>query len=158
MSKDKEIVEQIKKKLDEKMQLSAIDINVDCRNGHVILYGVADVLAEKMFAEEIVKSIDGVRSVENDITISMDSSNITDSHIKNEIENKLHKSEKQEGLSNIGVDVKGGTAVLMGSVEDDLDKKKAIELASSARGVAKIVDDIEVKEEWIKTPFRASVV
>jgi len=147
MSKDKEIVEQIRKKLDEKMQLSAIDINVDCKEGNVILYGVVDVLAEKMFAEKIARSIDGVKSIENDITISMDSSNITDSHIKNEIENKLHLSEKQEGLSNVGVDVKGGTAVLMGSVEDDLDKKKAIELASSARGVAKIVDNIKTEDE-----------
>jgi len=147
MSKDKEIVEQIRKKLDEKMQLSAIDINVDCKEGNVILYGVVDVLAEKMFAEKIARSIDGVKSIENDITISMDSSNITDSHIKNEIENKLHLSEKQEGLTNVGVDVKGGTAVLMGSVEDDLDKKKAIELASSARGVAKIVDNIKTEDE-----------
>jgi len=147
MSKDREIVERIKKKLDEKMQLSAMDINVDCRDGNVILYGVVDVLGEKMFAEEIARSIDGVKSIENDITISMDSSNITDSHIKNEIENKLHLSEKQEGLTNVGVDVKGGTAVLMGSVEDDLDKKKAIELASSARGVAKIVDNIKTEDE-----------
>ena len=100
-----------------------------------------------MFAEEIARSINGVKSIENDITISMDSSNITDSHIKNEIENKLHLSEKQQGLSNVGVDVKSGTAVLMGSVEDDLDKKKAIELASSARGVAKIVDNIKTEDE-----------
>lgn len=147
MNRDAEIVQRIKKELENKMQLSAMDINVDCREGNVILYGVADVLAEKMFAEEIARNIDGVLSVENDITISMDSSNITDSHIRNEIENKLYKSEKKEGLSNVGVDVKGGTAVLMGSVEDDLDKKKAIELASSARGVAEIVDNIEVEEQ-----------
>lgn len=147
MNRDAEIVERIKKELKEKMQLSAMDINVDCRDGKVILYGVADVLAEKMFAEEIARNVDGVKSVENDITISMDSSNITDSHIKNEIEYKLYKSEKQEGLSNVGVNVKGGTAVLMGKVEDGLDKKKAIELASSARGLANIVDNIKTEDE-----------
>jgi hyperosmotically inducible protein len=111
------------------------------------IHGVADVLAEKIFAEEIAKKVDGVRSIENDITISMDSSNITDSHIRNEIENKLYMSEKQEGLSNVGVDVKSGTAVLMGHVEDDLDKKKAVELASSARGVANIVDNIKMEDK-----------
>jgi len=147
MNRDAEIVECIKKELEDKMQLSAIDINVDCREGNVILYGVADVLAEKIFAEEIAKKVDGVRSIENDITISMDSSNITDSHIRNEIENKLYMSEKQEGLSNVGVDVKSGTAVLMGHVEDDLDKKKAVELASSARGVANIVDNIKMEDK-----------
>ncbi|SHI96246.1 BON domain-containing protein [Lutispora thermophila] len=147
MNRDAEIVNRIKKELEEKMQLSAMDINIDCREGNVIISGVADVLAEKIFAEEIAKKIDGVLSVENDITISMDSSNITDSHIKYEIENKLYKSEKQEGLSNVEVDVKGGTAVLMGHVEDDMYKKKATELASSARGVTKIVDNIKTEEQ-----------
>lgn len=147
MLSDAEIVNRIKNELNEKMQLSAMDINVDCREGHVILSGVSDVLAEKMFAEEIARKVDGVLSLENDITISMDSSNITDSHIRYEIENKIYKSEKSGGLSNVGVDVKGGTAVLMGHVESDLDRRKAVELASSSRGVANIVDNIRIEHE-----------
>lgn len=146
MIRDADIVDRIKNALREKMQLSSMDINVDCREGNVILSGIADVLAEKMFAEEIANEIDGVVSIENDITIGMDS-NITDSHIRNEIENKIYKSEKSDGLSNVGVDVKGGTAVLIGHVQNNLDKRKAVELASSARGVANIVDSIKIEHE-----------
>lgn len=144
MIKDTDIVNQIKKALREKMQLSSMDINVDCRQGNVILSGIVDVLSEKIFAEKIASKIDGVVSVENGITIGMDS-NITDSHIKYEIENKMYQEEQGNSLSNIGVDVKGGTAILMGHVENSSDKRKAVELASSSRGIANIVDSIKLK-------------
>lgn len=144
MIKDTDIVNQIKKALREKMQLSSMDINVDCRQGNVILSGIVDVLSEKIFAEKIASKIDGVVSVENGITIGMDS-NITDSHIKYEIENKMYQEEQGNSLSNIGVDVKGGTAILMGHVENSSDKRKAVELASSSRGVANVVDSIKLK-------------
>lgn len=144
MIKDTDIVNQIKKALREKMQLSSMDINVDCRQGNVILSGIVDVLSEKIFAEKIASKIDGVVSVENGITIGMDS-NITDSHIKYEIENKIYEEEENDSLSNIGVDVKGGTAILMGHVENSSDKRKAVELASSSRGIANIVDSIKLK-------------
>ena len=144
MIKDTDIVNQIKKALREKMQLSSMDINVDCRQGNVILSGIVDVLSEKIFAEKIASKIDGVVSVENGITIGMDS-NITDSHIKYEIENKIYEEEENDSLSNVGVDVKSGTAILMGHVENSSDKRKAVELASSSRGIANIVDSIKLK-------------
>ncbi len=144
MIKDTDIVNQIKKALREKMQLSSMDINVDCRQGNVILSGIVDVLSEKIFAEKIASKIDGVVSVENGITIGMDS-NISDSHIKYEIENKIYEEEENDSLSNVGVDVKSGTAILMGHVENSSDKRKALELASSSRGVANVVDSIKLK-------------
>lgn len=142
MSTDANIVNRIKEELNEKMQLSSMDINVDCKKGNVILSGIADVLSEKIFAEEITKKIDGVTSIENCITIGMDS-NITDSHIKHEIEDKIFHGEHKEELSGVGVQVKGGTAVLMGHVENQSDKRKAAKVAASARGVADIVNNIK---------------
>jgi len=146
MIKDSELVDRIKEELKEKMQLSSMDINVDSKQGNIILSGIVDVLSEKNFAEEIAKKIDGVVSIENSITIGMDS-NITDSHIRHEIENKIYQGEESRGLSNVGIDVKGGTAVLMGRVEDESDKRKAAELASSARGVVNVVDSIKIDRE-----------
>lgn len=146
MIKDSEIVDRIKEELKEKMQLSALDINVDSKQGNVILSGLVDVLSEKNFAEEVAKKIDGVVSIENSITIGMDS-NITDSHIRHEIENKIYQGKESHGLSNVGIDVKGGTAVLMGHVEDDSDKRRAVELASSARGVVNVVDSIKIDRD-----------
>lgn len=143
MKKDADIVNRIKKELRERMQLSSMDINVDSKEGNIILSGIVDVLSEKIFAEEIASKIEGVVSVENGITIGMDS-NITDSHIKYEIENKIYE-EEDDSLSNVGVDVKGGTAILMGHVENSPDKRKTVELASSSRGVANVVDSIKLK-------------
>lgn len=144
MNKDTDIVNRIKKELKEKMQLSSMDINVDSKQGNVILSGIVDVLSEKIFAEEIAYKIDGVVSIENGITIGMDS-NITDSHIKYEIENKIYEEEESDSLLNLGVEVKGGTAILMGHVENPSDKRKAVYLASSSRGVVNIVDSIKIE-------------
>ena len=120
---------------------------MDSKQGNIILSGIVDVLSEKNFAEEIAKKIDGVVSIENSITIGMDS-NITDSHIRHEIENKIYQGEESRGLLNVGIDVKGGTAVLMGRVEDESDKRKAAELASSARGVVNVVDSIKIYKTY----------
>lgn len=49
--------------------VSAMDIKVDTNNGNVRLSGFADSAAEKSRAEELARSVAGVKSVTNAITV-----------------------------------------------------------------------------------------
>jgi osmotically-inducible protein OsmY len=49
--------------------VSAMDVKVDTNNGNVRLSGFVDSEAEKRKAEEIARSVSGVRSVTNALTV-----------------------------------------------------------------------------------------
>ena len=87
---DDEITANLHEKLHEKMQASAMDIKAFSRNGYVHLSGIVDLYAEKKFAEEIAIHTEGVKGIENKITVAMDS-NITDKHIEKDVIHKLRE-------------------------------------------------------------------
>lgn len=140
-SQDNLIVDKIKDQLEEKMQASAMDINVFCKDGYVHLSGIVDVLAEKIKSEDIARSIDGVRKIENKITIAMDS-NITDKHMEKEIHNKLRKNEALNGVSP---KVNDGVSNLIGSTRTLKKAKEACKLASKTRGIKDVVNNIKIE-------------
>jgi hyperosmotically inducible periplasmic protein len=141
--RDNLIVDYVKDQLEEKMQASSMDINVISRNGIVHLSGMVDLLSEKVFAEAIAKSINGVTRVENNLTVAMDS-NITDKHIQKEVELKLRDNQYHDDLLNVGPKVDNGIVHLLGTV-DTLDQKKlAMKYASEARGVKEVISDIKL--------------
>ncbi|MFZ5967503.1 MAG: BON domain-containing protein [Bacillota bacterium] len=142
-SKDDVIVDQIKDQLEEKMQASAMDINVFCKDGFVHMSGIVDVLAEKRKADGIARSIDGVQGLENKITIAMDS-NISDKHMEKEVINRLHEGRGSENLRGIGVKVEDGVANLMGTVPVLSDAHKAMSIASQVRGIKDVVNNTNV--------------
>lgn len=142
-NQDQLIVDYIKDQLEEKMQASAMDINVTCQDGFVHMSGIVDVYAEKQLAEEIARQIKGVRQIENKITVAMDS-NITDKHIEKEIVDKLNDSPQNERIRGVSVKVEDGSAVLMGEVDTLIDAHIAINFASTTRGVKDVVNNIEV--------------
>ncbi|AKL96943.1 transport-associated protein [Clostridium aceticum] len=140
-TKDQLIVDYIKDQLEEKMEESAMDINVFCKDGYVHMSGMVDVLAEKKFAEDTALKIPGVRKVENKITIAMDS-NITDKHIEKEVINHLnHASDKTVG---IGAKVERGVVSLMGHVGTLKDCHTAMKVAREVRGVKDVVNNINI--------------
>ena len=59
----------IKAVLARHMRLSAMDIKVESRGDTVFRRGVVEVLAEKLYAEEVVKYLKGVQRVENQLTV-----------------------------------------------------------------------------------------
>ena len=143
MNENSKIVKMIKNKLEEKMGASAMDINVEYQNGFVRLSGFVDVLAEKTFTEEIVGTIDGIKDIENNITICMDGE-VTDSHITAEIDRNFKQSKISNHLKKVSTKVCGGSAVLRGSVNTLGDELRAIELAKQARGVKDVVSNLDI--------------
>ncbi|SHK18180.1 BON domain-containing protein [Paramaledivibacter caminithermalis] len=140
-SQDDVIVDKIKDQLEEKMQESAMDINVFCKDGYVHLSGIVDVLSEKIKSEDIVRSIDGVRKIENKITVAMDS-NITDKHMEKEIVSRLRKNE---ALNGVNTKVNDGVSNLIGSTRTLKEAKEACSLASKTRGIKDVVNNIKIE-------------
>lgn len=142
-SKDNLIVDYIKDQLEEKMQASAMDINVFSKDGIVHMSGMVDVLAEKKLAEDIAKNIDGVKMIDNSITIAMDS-NITDKHMEKEVSNRLLDASHRESLLGVGVKVEDGVANLIGSTDTLQQAHDAMDLASQVRGIKDVVNNINI--------------
>lgn len=145
-SRDDVLTDRIKDQLEEKMQTSAMDINVFVRDGVVHLQGFVDVLAERMEAERIARQVPGVGKVENTITICTEG-NINDKYIRKEIETKLHSEQHQ--LHRINVDVNNGSAVLIGTAPNHAQEKHAMELVSGIRGVKNVVSSIRLEGEGL---------
>lgn len=133
----------IKKILEDKMEESAMDINVESKNGNIHLSGMVDVLSEKIYAEKLVKEIEGVKKIENNITIATDGY-IPDSDIESYI---LSKFKTQEGLENISAKVKGGAVTLIGQVRTYDQEQKAIELSQKVRGVKSVTSNIKIASQ-----------
>ena len=69
-TKDMAITAEVKTKLAAEPGLSALAINVDTANGQVLLKGTAPDAAARDRATSLAKSVSGVGSVENQLTIA----------------------------------------------------------------------------------------
>lgn len=143
-SLDEKIMKTIKETLDKEMRESALDINVYCRDGFVTLTGMVDTLSEKRAAEEIASSVQCIKGIENNLTISTDGT-ITDKQIEAEVIEKLRDSEFKDRLFGVSANVESGIAILKGSVKTLRDKNRAINEAEKALGVKDVVSNIEIK-------------
>lgn len=74
---DAAIVAKVKAGLLSSSDVEGLDVNVDARNGNVTLSGTADTMAERSSAEQIAKTSEGVKSVDNRIVIKADASPAT---------------------------------------------------------------------------------
>jgi len=66
---DATITAQVKAALVEDDDLAALDINVDTRDGVVTLNGEVDEQADIARATELANDVDGVRSIQNNLTV-----------------------------------------------------------------------------------------
>lgn len=143
MYNDSEIVERIRNLLEDELQELSYDIKVRCVDGHVTISGIVDTLSEKAKIEELVRRIDGIKKLENSLTISTDGT-FTDKEAEFEVINKL---KNNPDLNSVGVKVEGGTAILMGTVDTAKVKRQAMETAKEAFGVKDVVSNMKVKDE-----------
>lgn len=144
MDKDKIIEKMIKEKL-EKVSYG-VDVNVRCINGYVTLYGIVDNLSEKNHAQKIAESVDGVKKVENNITIAIDSK-ITDKNIKKGVLRNLKNSKFYEEIGELGVDVTNGTVILYGNINNVQQEIESINQAAQAMGVKNVISKLELSKE-----------
>jgi len=141
--------------------LDSFDINTDVNNGNVILTGKVENSVDKKLAEELVANIDGVKSVENELTViekqddmseDMESaydkgtSELTDAKIATVIKTRLLMDTDISGF-DIDVDVEAGNVTLTGEVDSDAERDLAVAIAEGASDVKDVEDNLRVVTE-----------
>ncbi|ABE56980.1 transport-associated [Shewanella denitrificans OS217] len=130
--------------------LNSFDINTDVKNGLVTLTGKVESGVDKALAAELVKSLDGVKDVDNQLTVlsEKESSNdmveaLTDSKVATVVKTRLLFSSEVSG-TDINVEVEEGVVTLIGTVSSDAERQLALKIAENTDDVDKVVDKIKV--------------
>ncbi|WP_420933143.1 BON domain-containing protein [Alteromonas sp. A081] len=144
--------------------LDSFDINTDVKNGNVMLTGKVDNSVDKKLAEELVANIDGVMSVDNQLSVIEDedmesmtsnmsddlkagvnesTSELTDAKITTVIKTRLLMDSDISGF-DIEVDVEDGNVVLTGTVDSDAEEDLAVEIAKNASDVKNVENNLRV--------------
>jgi hyperosmotically inducible periplasmic protein len=117
---DTAITARVKTKLLGEDILKGSDINVVTTNGVVTLDGVATTSNAKDFAAKAAQSVDGVKSVDNDLTVPGDNKTVektkkgvSDTWITTKVKSELLADSVSKGL-DIKVETKNGVVVLTG--------------------------------------------
>jgi hyperosmotically inducible periplasmic protein len=140
---DAHMIKEIKDALMRQTESAGIDIKVSAEDGAVRLYGIVDVLAHKLAAQEIVQRIAGVRHIDNDLTVANEET-YTDRDILEEVSGKFAANET---VRNIGCRVHKGVVTLVGHAVTSGDIQTAVRMASDVIGVRDVrVDRVKVGE------------
>lgn len=130
--------------------LNSFDINTDVKQGVVYLTGNVDSDVDKRLAGELVRNIDGVKKVDNQLTVMDEKQqssdlkqDLVDSKIATVVKTSLLLEPDVNG-SNINVDVEQGVVTLKGKVESDAMRQLALLLAKHTDDVKKVDDQLNV--------------
>lgn len=127
------------------------EIASDVNNGKVTLTGSVDSWQEKKLAGTIVSGVKGVKNIENNILVSVNTSREA-SNIEDEVSSIL-KFDSRIRNNLIDVGVKKDTVYLSGSVGSATEKSIAIEKAH-VRGVESVeADRLNVRPEYNNARF-----
>ncbi|HEX2485166.1 MAG TPA: BON domain-containing protein [Myxococcota bacterium] len=126
--------------------VSALDVNVDTRNGEVTLFGMVPTDAEKQRAEAEVKKVEGVRAVHNELQVvpeaRRDVTERGDEQIQQDVKQRV---QSRVGRDDIGVEVANGVVRLSGTVASQGERLAALTAARSSQGVRSVVGDLRVE-------------
>lgn len=136
------------------------DIDVDTASGVVTLKGSVEDEMEKRRAEALARNIDGVRDVQNELTLTPAAApvgplpeagatareageKIEDAFITTKIQSQYFLDADVKG-HEINVDTRNGIVTLKGTVETEAQKKEAEQIATTTEGVSKVVNQLTV--------------
>lgn len=119
--------------------------NVDTIDGRVTLHGKVGTAADRTKAEQTVRKVDGVKSVNNLLQVVTEKAMMTliatDADVKDRVEASLKTDAK---MSDVKVaSVNNGLVLLSGKAENVHESLRAIENAYSVNGVRRVATEIE---------------
>ena len=140
--------------------VSLSDIDVDVRNQVAYLSGAVQSPVERELAEEIAKSVDGIRKVESKISIvnsdpsakaSMNAKNkeksfaatVDDLSTTASIKTKFLTTSNVSGL-DVKVSTDRGVVTLTGKVNSDAERSLAEQIAKNTDGVVSVNNMLEI--------------
>jgi osmotically-inducible protein OsmY len=129
--------------------VSVTDVNVDTKDGHVVLHGKVHSEGEKSRAEAAVRHVDGVKDVRNLLQVVPKAEEkavkATDDRIEDAVEQRL----KAKGLHH-DVKVKSvndGVVLLAGETDTWPAQLSAIEAAREVPGVRRVASEMKTKSD-----------
>lgn len=131
--------------------LNSLDINTDVSNQIITLTGAVDNETEKALAEELVYGLEGVSSVNNQLTVIKESNDqdsevfqsLEDSKISTVVKTRLLMNTNVSG-TDINVETEERVVTLIGDVQSEKEHELAIYIARNVKHVNKVVDQLEV--------------
>jgi len=148
---DKSLNSRVKDALSDNAEYKFEGVSVTAFKGTVQLSGFVDSYAQKYNASSIAKKVQGVRDVENDITVKSDGDRSTGEYV----DDKSLTSRVNSALGNnadykfedVNVTAFKGTVQLSGFVNTADQKTKAGEITKQVQGVQDVVNNITVKDK-----------
>ncbi len=131
----------IQQVLDEDKNLESYGLKVDMAGDIVTVTGIVDTLSEKEHVERLIKSAAGDKKLEMAVSISTDGA-VNDKDVDMEVAEEL--TAQPELGEKVSARVEKGVVYLSGNVENEELKQKAVNTASKARGVTRVIDRIKV--------------
>jgi osmotically-inducible protein OsmY len=147
MRTEHDVFKDIKKLILTHFGESAQGIQIDVKGDRATLWGTVDSLAEKEFFGSRVARIDGVRELDNSLTVANDG-DIKDKDIERGVLERF-QSSNFEDITHLGCRVSRGIATLLGHVETQSTERLAKRLASQVRGVKEIRSEIQLLEKAV---------
>jgi len=144
---EQDVLRDIEKLIHTHFRDSALGIHVKVKGDRVTLWGMVDSLVEKDFFGSRVGRIDGVKELDNSLTVANDGT-ILDKDIEQGINERFQGSNYTE-IKHLGCRVSRGIATLLGHVETQSTERLAKRLASQVRGVKEIRSEIQFLEKAV---------
>ncbi|HWJ02133.1 MAG TPA: BON domain-containing protein [Verrucomicrobiae bacterium] len=141
--KNHDLKDSVQSAIYKEMNDSGLGINVSARGNIISLWGMVDVLAEKVTAEKIARRVPGVENVDNGLTIAMDNF-LPDKDINELVQARLSRSTHEIG--KLGAQTHAGVVYLQGHATSLGLVHEAILIASQVKGVKEVVSEIKVGE------------
>jgi len=124
-----------------------LDVNVDTYDHEVTLFGMVPTKEAKATAEQIAKSVSGVKTVKNELEIVPEKRKETvqaaDGDIEKRVENAIEQTDSLKD-ADITVEVSNGVARLTGTIERPEQRMTAAVVAREAAGVKAVKEELRV--------------
>lgn len=144
---DATVTAKVKADLVKDDTVKATEIQVETTQGVVQLSGFVGSEEARQRAEAVAKSIEGVKSVRNDLAVQSTQQSagqyVDDTTITTKVKAALLADDEVKGLA-IDVETSGGTVQLTGSAKSDSERQKAEQLAKAVEGVTSVQNSIAV--------------
>ena len=145
---DMSIAAQTKTKLAADPVTDAIKIDVEVDESHVQLNGFVDSMEERTRAEEIVRSIDGVASVDNNLQLQP-----RDRTVGEYVDDKVLVADVKAALAQdpvakaleIDIEADQGVVSLGGHVGSAAEREAAYKAAIQVAGVVRVINNLDVR-------------
>ena len=144
---DATVTAKVKADLIKDGAVKSTDIRVETTSGVVQLSGFVGSDAIRQRAEQLAKSVAGVKTVRNDLAIQTSSQTagqyVDDTTLTAKVKAALLADDEVKGLA-ISVETSGGKVQLTGTAKSDSERQKAEQLAKNIQGVTAVQNSIAI--------------